>query len=543
MSRVFCTIFPFVESHDSSLRLGRYVANYEFLKALLNYGTFDEYHLYCLNPAHFQQTVQKLSSDNQISDLGKQRVSLFLFDSLEDNLKNIEYEVMHLGGWGYFFAGAVNLRNRYAKTPFPITGIIHSLNGQETTYHAFKLLKSAHQSFDAIVCTSLAGKEVLKKSFKRLELLDGAPEFIGDYLHIPLAFEDGFNTIPDKDSSRNRLGIDNETFVILYLGRLSPTTKGDLYPLLLALQRVLKSTDKSVQLILAGGVDPNELHLHKEMIAELGLERSVRLMINFNEEDKTSIYSSADVCVAPSDNIQGTFGISIVEAMAAGVPVIAADIDGYKELVRDGETGFKIKTTWTDKFPLSEFDDIMDFPTMQMLLAQNMVIDVPDMAAKILYLLNNEDRIVEMGERSKEIAFENYSWSLVIKMYEKEWRRLKSLALSSKLESVGENLFTNDYLSTFSHYPTQILNENMKLSITERGKELLSTGVFPAFYGNMVLSLNQDIMVKVLKVVENGSAVVNSVYTQFGNEKDINSARNGILWLAKYDLLRIDGEN
>ncbi len=75
--------------------------------------------------------------------------------------------------------------------------------------------------------------------------------------------------------------------------------------------------------------------------------------------------------------------------MAAGKPVVAADIDGYKELVIDGETGFKITTTWIDFFPLSEMDDIMEFSTLQLLLAQAMVIDVPQMAEKISLLLIN----------------------------------------------------------------------------------------------------------------------------------------------------------
>ena len=78
MSKIFGTIFPFVESHDTSLRLGRFVVNYEFLKALLNYGTFDEFHLYCLNPAHFQQTVSKLSADTSINNGGSGAVRVSL---------------------------------------------------------------------------------------------------------------------------------------------------------------------------------------------------------------------------------------------------------------------------------------------------------------------------------------------------------------------------------------------------------------------------------------------------------------------------------
>lgn len=539
MSKIFGTIFPFVESHDTSLRLGRFVANYEFLKALLNYGTFDEFHLYCLNPAHFQQTVSKLSADTTIDNGAKQKVSLFLFDTLEKNLGEVDYEVFHLGGWGYFYAGAVHLRNNFAKVPFPITGIIHSLNGQETPFHSFKLLKSAHQKYDAIVCTSMAGQQVLEKNFERMHQLDDAPKFIGEYLQIPLAFEDGLTNIPSKEESRKKLNIDLSTTVLLYLGRLSPTTKGDLYPLLLALKRVISSTTKPIQLILAGGVDPNELRLHKEMIAELKLDKIVRLMINFEEKDKNAIYSSADICVAPSDNIQETFGISIIEAMAAGVPVVAADINGYKELVTEGETGFKITTTWIDQFPLSKLDDIMDFSTMQLLLAQAMVIDVPQMSDRILELINNKNLREEMGAKAKEIAYENYGWKTVIEKYEKDWSRLKEIAIKTGVESKGENLFSNNYLSSFSHYPTRVITGKNRVSITERGEQLLVDGVFPALYGNLALVLDQQSMVAILSTLKTGSKLVEKTLSQFNAEQK-DKAKSGLLWLAKYDLIRVE---
>jgi glycosyltransferase involved in cell wall biosynthesis len=45
-----------------------------------------------------------------------------------------------------------------------------------------------------------------------------------------------------------------------------------------------------------------------------------------------------------SDNIQETFGIVPIEAMAAGLPVVVLDWDGYKNTVRDGIDGFRVPT-------------------------------------------------------------------------------------------------------------------------------------------------------------------------------------------------------
>ena len=60
--------------------------------------------------------------------------------------------------------------------------------------------------------------------------------------------------------------------------------------------------------------------------------------------NRETAWASADVFCSLSDNIQETFGIVPVEAMAAGLPVIVSDWDGYKDTVRDGIDGFRIPT-------------------------------------------------------------------------------------------------------------------------------------------------------------------------------------------------------
>ena len=59
---------------------------------------------------------------------------------------------------------------------------------------------------------------------------------------------------------------------------------------------------------------------------------------------RQTAWAGADVFCSLSDNIQETFGIVPIEAMAAGLPVVVSDWDGYKDTVRHGVDGFRIPT-------------------------------------------------------------------------------------------------------------------------------------------------------------------------------------------------------
>jgi phosphatidylinositol alpha-mannosyltransferase len=60
-----------------------------------------------------------------------------------------------------------------------------------------------------------------------------------------------------------------------------------------------------------------------------------------SDSEKAQLFKSADVFVAPSTG-QESFGIVLLEAMAAGAPIVASDIHGYKGVVKRGEQGLLV---------------------------------------------------------------------------------------------------------------------------------------------------------------------------------------------------------
>ncbi len=528
----FGSLFPFVESGDESLRMGRFVANYEFLIALLNYSSFDEFHLYCLTPNHFNNTRNRLLGDNSIDDAAKMKVELFLYDQLEQNLAEHDYHCFHLGGWGYFWAGTVLLRNRCAKVPFPVTGVIHSLNSTNTMVDAHKLVTVDHQSYDSIVCTSESGREALQKAIKFAE--SDSNSFNGELKKIPLGYDKRFDSIPSKSESRSLLGIGQDDTVVLYLGRLSPTTKADLYPLFKVFKTLREKHGDKLKLVVAGGVDGLELRLHKDMISELQLDSAVRLMINFDITKKTAIYSAADICVAPSDNIQETFGISIVEAMAAGIPVVASDMDGYRELVQHNVTGLRVPTIWNSRHSLESLHELLDPGALQLLLAQSMVVVPSELESAIDTLIDQPELRELMSKNAKSIASDKYQWKKVIAQYEELWDELKARALIEDRKENDSYPFSPRYSEIFSHYTTELFSESMVVEIRPSGLELLKGGPLPPIYSDMSLVLEQNIISSTLNAVAENKEIVSNLPF-----KDEQKFQTTLLWMAKYDLIKL----
>jgi glycosyltransferase involved in cell wall biosynthesis len=101
---------------------------------------------------------------------------------------------------------------------------------------------------------------------------------------------------------------------------------------------VVCSSLDDVEFIIAGedksGSGDNRRQLER-LIAELGLSQRISLVGWV--DDVATLLSTFDLCVSPSRS--EPFGLSIVEAMAAGVPVIATRSEGAREIIDDGQTG------------------------------------------------------------------------------------------------------------------------------------------------------------------------------------------------------------
>lgn len=129
--------------------------------------------------------------------------------------------------------------------------------------------------------------------------------------------------------------------MILTAGRLDPQ-KG--FMNLLEVAKRAKAMNRSWIFVIAGeGPLKNQI---EDRIADYGISDTVRL-IGFQSEIR-SLMKSSDVFILPS-RFEGMPNV-VMEAMAEGTPVVASDVNGIKELMIDGETGYLVSPDNTDDF-------------------------------------------------------------------------------------------------------------------------------------------------------------------------------------------------
>ena len=118
-----------------------------------------------------------------------------------------------------------------------------------------------------------------------------------------------------------------------FLGRMDEPRKG--LPVLLKAFETLGSERPGLRLLIAGRAsDPDEVL--QRVPSEL--RERVVLLGQINDEEKVRALHSVDVFCSPNTGGE-SFGIVTAEAMAAGVPIVASDIEAFRQVLRDGEAG------------------------------------------------------------------------------------------------------------------------------------------------------------------------------------------------------------
>ncbi len=215
----------------------------------------------------------------------------------------------------------------------PLIVLRHSKTVNIGTFHAYReehpglhlmrpLLQPFMAKLNARICVSRAAEETISQYF---------PDH---YEIIPNGID--FPQFSDPNVSRVQV-FDDGRPNILFVGRLEQR-KGFRY-LLYAYERLLNEIPDA-RLIVVGAYTREDAEPFMHYARERGLSE-VWFEGRVSRTDLIRYYRTCDVFCAPSTGFE-SFGIVLLEAMAAGKPIVATDIAGYRTVLEDGKEGWMV---------------------------------------------------------------------------------------------------------------------------------------------------------------------------------------------------------
>lgn len=135
----------------------------------------------------------------------------------------------------------------------------------------------------------------------------------------------------DREAYRKSIGVENDEVMVLSVGELSERKNHQI--VIEALSR-MKSGKKYVYVICGNGIDGGTGKMLQEKAQHLG----VRLLLLGFRRDIPQVMKCSDVGAIPS--IREGLGLAGVQSLAVGVPIVGTDVQGIRDYVVDGQTGY-----------------------------------------------------------------------------------------------------------------------------------------------------------------------------------------------------------
>lgn len=490
--RLFGTLDPFYEGGHV---MGRTVANGAFLDALLTADPFDGYHFF-LPSALDRDAQRELLAKRHPGLAARDKLKFLTRLDLPRCLSDADYAVFHLSDCIVNQSSLAAARNALSRTIFPITAPIHSLSYANFTREFLRHLWPGTTARDAIVCTSRGGQAVVEGFFASLRRGYGlAPEdFPAPSLaRIPLGVDTaGYGPLAGEArlAARARLGLPAEAVVLLVLGRISFFSKMDLLPLLRAMQRLIGAgvDPAGLCLAVAGWTDDEPGPLPgtlTDLAANLGLP--FRLIPRPDEAAKRALFGASDVFVSLVDNPQETFGLSLLEAMAASLPVVASDFDGYRDIVDHGRTGLLVSTLGVpDTDPWDVLAPLCFDNQTHLLLSQGLAVDVAETAEALRGLIVDPGLRRAMGRAGRDRVEAAFTWASVVTRHLALWEDLAGRPVPDR-EALARwrHPAAMAYGEHFAGYPTARLDDTVRLTWSRTGQAVYHGRDFPVYYAGL----------------------------------------------------------
>ena len=535
--------------------LGRHSAGEGFLKSLVQHGTADS--LYCW--ADSETTFKEFCSRIQPWLQQPRKVRWIQTD---------RPDLLSQPGTIYrpdpALADMVWSRRFLDQRAYSVCGVTHTIATKFVMEAIGDLVTAPVQPWDALICTSAAVKTTVERVLTGwgeylAQRTGGKPEILVKLPIIPLgvdcsAFPQGVEAVNTRHQQRQELGISPDDIVVLFVGRLTFSAKAHPVPMYIALERAAQLTKAKIHLIQAGWIeDPREEPDFKTSAQVFCPSVNTIFVDGRNPEIRVNIWSAADVFISLSDNIQETFGLTPIEAMANGLPAIVSDWNGYKESVRHEIDGFRIPTLIPPPescldLAINYLDGSLNWPTYMGHTSLATAVDIDACTRALCKLIADSELRKRMGENARQRVRELYDWKVVIATYEDLWRELAEIRIAAPESAPVKTGMPpyplgDDPFRVLGHYSTRTLSNEMMLSLgaiaTPELLKELRTIWFTSFGQDKRISVK--IQMEILEIIKQKGAVsVGEIVDRYAkNQQELAYLYRTLLYLVKFDILVI----
>ena len=449
-----------------------------------------------------------------------------------------------------------------------LCGITHTTSSAGAMDAIADLITAPVQPWDAVICTSTAVKDnvnrLLQAQVNMLKERLGISKLVLPMLPvIPLGIhtQDFVFTQEQKNAARQKLKANDNTLVVLFMGRLSFHAKAHPLAMYQALQKAAQSvqgTGQKIKLVECGW-HANEFieKAYKDAALQACPDVEVITLDGRKAEDRQTAWAGADVFCSLSDNIQETFGIVPIEAMAAGLPVVVSDWDGYKDTVRHEVDGFRINTTMPEAGLATDLAlrHALEIDTYDMYCGHTcslVSVDIEQAAKAFVDLFESAALRQTMGEAGRKRAQQVYDWKVIIGQYEALWaeqQRVRLAALQST-ESAPLNMAhawpaRMDPFHAFANYPTQALKPSTVLCLADSNLET-ATARFQSYQAMAMVSFAKFVLpspeeiAAVLKQASTGPQAAMALVQHIDDARKPFVFRT-LVWFLKLGILKLQG--
>lgn len=529
--------------------MGRQAAGNSFLKAYA-LSDFNKIGVYAKNKSSFDSAFELFKS---LLPKNTNKELSYIPWGNPNGLKNF-------GGLFYpapDISKLIDQRYFFGSNSYSVIGITHTTASSNVINSILDCYTRPSMPWDALICTSKSVKNSITNLYDQyysiLNERIGAnkkPNFelpiiplgvhIDDYIHEPV----------ERKKDRDKLNIKDNDIVLLFLGRLSFHAKAHHLPMYIALQKVAESLPDGVNLhIIQSGWFPNEVieEIYKDEAKKISPSVSFHFLDGRDPKMKKTSYAVSDIFISLVDNFQETFGLTPLEGMASGLPVIVSDWDGYRDTVRDEIDGFRIPTITLEPGSGSDYAlryslGIDNYDHYIGRTSQTVSIDLKACIDKILLLSLNKELRLSLGRNAKERSKE-FEWKKIISKY----FDLKKILDEKRDKSVKSNqkfyppITIQDPHTFFDDYSTLKLNSESNISINEN----INSTKIEDLYKFSSVSYLENIAPKIEIIREIYDIII--LYKKLNASKildltnfDKNLIFRSLIWLSKFGYITID---